>query len=69
MSMENYCVVEYTTDGKFCAVISGMGKNKGKWESTHSRSAAYRYAKVMRKSCAENKDKTYKVEATGTTSN
>ncbi len=28
---------------RFVSVISGMGKNKGTWDSIHSRSAAYKH--------------------------
>lgn len=45
--MDEYKVVEYR-NGKFSAVISGMGKNKGKWDSSHSRSAAYYHAAKLR---------------------
>ncbi len=56
--INEYKVVEYQ-NGKFSAVISGMGKNKNTWDSCHSRSAGYRHAAILRK---ENPDKTYKVE-------
>lgn len=63
--MEFFHVVQYTTAGKFVTVISGMGKNKGTWDSSHSRSAAYRHASQLR-TCDEPwlKGFVYKVEQT-----
>lgn len=37
----------------FIGVVSGMGKNRNTWDSGHSRSAAYRHAKDLRKTCAD----------------
>ena len=35
-------------NGLFEGVISGMGKNRGTWDTTHGRSAAYRHARELR---------------------
>jgi hypothetical protein len=56
-----YCVVRYTLDGKFDGVISGMGRNKGTWDSTHGRRTAQRHAACCRK---EDPNHLYKVEPT-----
>lgn len=57
--MENYCIVEYTNKGEFKGVIAGMGKNKGTWDTCHSRSAAYRIRKQLMQ---EYKEAVFKVE-------
>ena len=61
MSYDNvYNVVEYK-NGDWNAVVSGLGKNRGTWDSAHSRSSAYRLAKQLNE---VEKDDTllYKVE-------
>lgn len=47
--MKRYQVVQYAANGNFMSIISGMGKNRGTWDSDHSRSAAYRHAAQCRK--------------------
>jgi hypothetical protein len=59
--MDRYSVVEYTKKGEFVATISGMGRNAGTWDSSHSRRTAQKYAAQLRR---ENKDRVYKVEET-----
>lgn len=45
----SYYVVEVNADGKFIAVISGLGLNKGTWDaSTFSKRTAQGWAKQMR---------------------
>lgn len=57
---ERYCVVEVTPQGKFVAVISGMGRNKGTWDaSTDSRRTAQRWAAQLRR---EYPDSRFRVE-------
>lgn len=56
--MDHY-VVEYTREGKFVAVISGMGRNKGTWDTAYSKRSAQRHAAVLRK---ENPSLKYVVE-------
>lgn len=46
--MTRYNVVQRTPTGEFVAVVSGMGRNRGTWDSDHSRSAAYRHARTLR---------------------
>ena len=46
--MQRYYVAEYTKDGKLKHVISGLGRNRGRWDADHSRSAAYRHARILR---------------------
>lgn len=43
---KEYCVVQYINN-KFVAVISGLGRNKGKWEAMHTRRTANKYAKQL----------------------
>lgn len=47
MSTQNFHVVRYI-GGKFDAVISGMGRNRGTWDSSHSQRAAQRHARALR---------------------
>jgi hypothetical protein len=54
----NYEVVELSRSGKTISVISGMGKNKGTWNTCHSRSAAYKNAKALRQ---EHPERVFKV--------
>lgn len=53
-----YYVAEFTKDGKLIAVISGLGKNRGRWDADHSRSAAYRHARILRQ---ENPGRVFRV--------
>lgn len=56
-----FCIVEYI-DGKFSAVISGCGRNRGKWDSSaESRRTAQRWAKEMR---TKYPSRTYRIEET-----
>ena len=49
MSTNNrFNVIQYR-NGVWDCILSGMGKNKGTWDSDHSRSAAYRHASDLRK--------------------
>jgi hypothetical protein len=57
--MDSYYVVQYDLDGKFGAVISGMGRNKGTWDASHSKRTAQRHARRLR---AKDKEHIYKVE-------
>jgi hypothetical protein len=43
-----YVVAEYAA-GKMLHVISGMGRNRQTWSADHSRSAAYGYARELRR--------------------
>jgi len=52
-----YEVVEIS-DGQIVSTISGMGRNKGTWDTCHSRSAAYRHAKALKEKYPE---RTFKV--------
>lgn len=55
-------VVQYR-HGKRDGALSGMGKNKGTWDSDHSRSAAYYHAAALRReSWRAIAGLTYKVE-------
>lgn len=47
MTANRYNVVQYR-NGQWDAIVSGMGKNRGTWDSDHSRSAAYRHAAELR---------------------
>ena len=42
-----YQVARYQS-GHFVCIVSGLGKNRGTWDSVHSRSAAYRHARKLR---------------------
>lgn len=57
-AMSRYYVAEFTEDGKLIAVISGLGKNRGRWDADHSRSAAYRHARILRQ---ENPGRVFRV--------
>jgi hypothetical protein len=45
--MKQYEVIQYR-NGQWDAIMSGMGKNRGKLESQHSRRAAQRHAAALR---------------------
>lgn len=53
-----YSVVAYE-QGRFIGVMSGMGRNRGTWDSTHGRSSAYRHAGRLR---IERPAQTFRVE-------
>ena len=57
---KEYYVVQYN-NGQFDSVISGLGRNKGKWEAMHTKRTADKYAKQLNK---ENNTEgvVYKVE-------
>ena len=40
-------IVRYQ-NGQFTGVMAGCGRNKGTWDSDHSRSAAFCHAKALR---------------------
>lgn len=64
-----YQVNEYQKVGqklRFVSVISGLGKNKGTWDSTHSRSAAYKHAARLNNCQYRPADTRYKVEEVNT---
>jgi len=44
---DRYCVVAYVA-GRFAGVMSGMGRNRGTWDSDHSRRAARKHARELR---------------------
>lgn len=47
--MTEYVVVRYKPTGEFVGVISGMGRNKGTWDSNaRSRRTAQRWAQELR---------------------
>lgn len=46
--MNSFCIVRYTAAGFFDGVMAGCGKNRGTWDTGHSRSAAFRHAKALR---------------------
>jgi len=60
--MSTHHVIQYR-DGKFDAVMSGMGRNRGTLESAHTKRTAQRHAQQLR---SENWRKTaglsYRVE-------
>lgn len=45
---KRYCVIQYAYDGSFVAVLSGMGKHKGRSDSDHSYSRACAHARSLR---------------------
>lgn len=53
-----YCIVRYK-DGQFSGVMAGCGRNRGTWDTGHSRSTAYRHARALR---IEQQGFAYKVE-------
>ena len=57
---KEYYVVRYVND-QFDGVISGLGRNKGKWEAMHTKRTANKYTKQLNK---ENNTEgvVYKVE-------
>ena len=56
---ETYSVVKYTKSGKFVATISGMGRNKGTLDHSHSKRTAQRHAAALRR---KDKSHDFKVE-------
>ena len=59
--MTRYEVTKRAPDGTFLGIVSGMGRNRGTWDSDHSRSAAYRHARTLRQADPTNR---YTVEPT-----
>ena len=59
--MPRYNVIQRTPSGEFVAIVSGMGRHRGTWDSDHSRSAAYRHARQCRQDDPTNR---YTVEPT-----
>ena len=53
MSNQSYVVVKYSKSGKFVGVIAGMGRNRGRWDATHSKRTAQKYARQLREECPE----------------
>ena len=47
--MNNHFYVVQYVNGQFISVISGLGRNKGRWEASHSRRTANKYAKQLNK--------------------
>lgn len=47
-SRSEFHVVKRTAAGDFLGIISGMGRNRGTWDSAHGRSTAYRHAAALR---------------------
>lgn len=47
--MKTQFVVVQKREGKFDCVLSGMGRNKGTLDATHSRRSAQRHAQQLRK--------------------
>lgn len=45
-----YQVIQCDLQGRFVAIVSGLGRHRGTWDSTHSRSTAYRHAKALQTS-------------------
>lgn len=46
---QEYQVCKYSKQGEFLGVVSGMGRNKGTWDSTaHSKRTAQRWLKLCR---------------------
>lgn len=42
----SFYVVQYVKD-QFAGVISGLGRNKGKWDAMHTKRTAAKYAKQL----------------------
>jgi len=42
-----YQIGQYDKAGRFVAVVAGAGKNRGTWDTDHSRAAAYRHCAAM----------------------
>lgn len=43
-----YEIIATRNDGAYVGAVAGMGKNRGTWDTTHSRSAAYRHLRSLR---------------------
>ena len=43
---KDYYIVKYVND-QFAGVISGLGRNKGKWEAMHTKRTANKYARQL----------------------
>ena len=59
--MTRYEVAKRAPDGTYLGAVAGMGRNRGTWDSEHSRSAAYRHARTLRQADPINR---YTVEPT-----
>lgn len=46
--MTRYEVTKRAPDGTYLGAVAGMGRHRGTWDSDHSRSAAYRHARILR---------------------
>jgi hypothetical protein len=44
--MKRYQVIRYE-EGRIVGVMAGLGRNRGTWDSSHSKSAAYRHARQL----------------------
>lgn len=53
MEKSNWHVTEYTRDGSFVGVCSGMGKNAGTWDSDHTKEEAERFTEEWNAKCPE----------------
>ena len=60
--MKLYEVNRYK-DGRFVGAMAGLGRNKGTWDSSHSRSAACHYARQLNR---ERDGYTYRAQEFGT---
>ena len=49
MKSTRYEVAKYSPDGAYLCAVAGMGRNRGTWDSDHSRSAAYHHARTLRR--------------------
>lgn len=58
-TFDPYYVIQRTKAGKFIACMSGMGRNRNTWDSSHSKLTAQRHARQLRASDPEH---TYTVE-------
>jgi hypothetical protein len=58
--MPRHQVVKYTAHGQFVAIVSGLGRHAGTWDSDHSKRAAQRHASSLRKQDATH---IFKVES------
>ncbi len=55
--MKEYTIAGYDENNNFTGCIAGLGHNKGKWDSLHSRRTAQRHAKRLREQNPNNKYK------------
>jgi len=57
---DRYVVIQHDPDTGESASIAGMGRNRGTWDTNHSRRRAQHYARQLR---AERPDKRFTVES------